>query len=114
MAEKIATLFNSHYRSDLNINSSISGVFSSSSSPYVYYRTIRKGIVEVDENGFKHFNFPLQCLDVEIQTEYDASVCCRLLNVNHERLISVFICSERYVFVLNPNDRCHRTPKKRE
>jgi len=93
MAEKIATLFNSHYRSDMTINSSIEYDFPWSRLSNKYCEKIRVGIAEADENGFKHFKFPLQCINMEIKNEYDASVCSRLLDMNNERLVSVFICT---------------------
>jgi len=96
MAKKIATLFNNHYRSDMTINSSIEYVFPWSRLSYMYCEKIRVGIAEADENGFKHFTFPLQCIDVAITDEKDTTVCRRLLDMNIERLFSVFIYTDHY------------------
>jgi len=99
MAEKIATLFNNHYRSDMTIKR-IEYLFPSSSL-YMHCCNIRNGIVEADENGF---NFPLQCIDIKINNEYDASVCFRLRDMNIERLVSVSICTDLVASVLNFNN----------
>jgi len=99
IAEKIATLFNIHYRSDILQMRVPYTPF------YKYCTRILNGIAEADENGFKHFNFPVQCIDMEIKNEYDASVCCRLLDMNIERLVYVFICWYRRLFIFKHYDK---------
>jgi len=100
MAEKIATLFNNHYRSDMPSSITYEYPWWSMLS-YMYCQNIQDGIAEADRNGFKHFTFRLQCIDVAIRVEKEATVCRRLLDMNIERLVSVFIRTNRYKFSLD-------------
>ena len=89
MAEKISTLFSSHYVGHMAIRLKTWHLDGKTTDSYS--RVIQNGCVEADENGFKVCNFPLQCISFIIENEYDTIICCRLLEMNIDRLVSVYI-----------------------